>query len=98
MSSSNTCIECGKSIPPDSPGGFCGECLLSLGLEASAEWKVKSVEGAEHGPTPVKQILAGTEPASQTESKAHVCAVTALTEKPGDRIGRYRLLQEIGQG
>src|SRR6516225_9556616 len=96
MSSSNTCIECGKSIPPDSPGGFCGECLLSLGLEASAEGKVKRAERGERGSTLAEQSLA-PELASRIESKTHVCS-TALTEKPGDRIGRYRLLQEIGQG
>src|SRR6185503_1488646 len=37
MSSGDKCRECGAIIPPDSPGGYCGQCLLRLGLETSAE-------------------------------------------------------------
>ena len=35
-----------------------------------------------------------------TEPSVHATAVTAfpLTEKPGDRIGHYKLLQQIGEG
>src|SRR5213075_3202421 len=35
--------------------------------------------------------------ASPGEQRATVVA-TAVTEKPGDRIGRYKLLQQIGEG
>ena len=32
MSSENRCSECGQVIPDESPGGFCAQCLLQLGL------------------------------------------------------------------
>src|SRR6185503_12767742 len=75
MSSGGNCSECGASIPPDSPGGYCGQCLLGLGLVEvqGPESKVQS-----QGPEAARSL--------------------SLTEKPGDRIGRYRLLEEIGRG
>src|SRR5215471_19546470 len=33
-----------------------------------------------------------------TERPAKAAQVLAAVEKPGDRIGRYKLLQEIGEG
>src|SRR5215467_292761 len=66
MSSGSTCRECGAAIPADSPGGFCAQCLLGLGLQQVGSEKTEAAQ--------------------------------PLTEKPGDRIGRYRLLQEIGHG
>src|SRR5579871_1888020 len=74
MSSTGKCEECGRAIPGDSPGGFCAQCLLGLGLGNAESGSGK--EGAAPKPgDPVPQV-----------------------EKPGDRIGRYRLLQEIGHG
>src|SRR5262249_42665459 len=78
MSSDETCRECGKIIPAESPGGFCAECLLSLGLMAHGE--TRKAEG--DGPN-------GERSFAMTE---------AVTQKAGDRIGRYRLVQEIGHG
>ena len=43
MSLGNTCKECGTAIPADSPGGFCTQCLLGLGLNA------ESVQTPLHG-------------------------------------------------
>src|SRR5947207_601550 len=73
MSSGETCRECGTAIPADSPGGFCAQCLLRLGL-LQVQGPESEVQGQESG-------VGGS-----------------LTEKPGERIGRYRLLQEIGHG
>src|SRR5262245_50248416 len=57
MSSSHTCNECGKVIPTESPGGYCSQCLLGLGLESVSE--LPSAQTA--GPcTPVVQLFAGT--------------------------------------
>src|ERR1043166_1128929 len=71
MSPGETCSECGTAIPADSPGGFCGQCLLGLGLQ-----QVQSLKSEV--PPPLRS--------------------SGATGKPGDRIGRYRLLQEIGHG
>ncbi|MCI0748323.1 MAG: serine/threonine-protein kinase [Verrucomicrobia subdivision 3 bacterium] len=88
MSGGGQCSECGKAIPADSPGGYCGQCLLGLGLETeNGEKKPEGGELKPEGPGP---------PSPGGQSKDSLTA--PLTEKPGDRIGRYRLLQEIGHG
>src|SRR5215831_18665302 len=66
MNPCSTCKECGAAIPADSPGGFCAQCLLGLGLPQVESQKTEAGQ--------------------------------PLIEKAGDRIGRYRLLQEIGHG
>src|SRR6266508_4038333 len=89
MSSGSKCRECGTAIPADSPGGFCAQCLLGLGL--SSEDGGKQSDGGDQEPED------GRPPQSE-EIKHRIALTTPLTEKSGDRIGRYRLLQEIGQG
>src|SRR6266545_1589512 len=32
----STCSECGTTIPPDAPGGFCPPCALASGLHLDA--------------------------------------------------------------
>jgi len=92
MTAETTCRECGKLISAESPGGFCAQCLLRLGLEVSSQ-------GPEPKPVHQKPSEDGAEPSSQAEDlKSTIILPVLVTEKPGDRIGRYRLLQEIGQG
>src|SRR5512145_384901 len=101
MSSGSTCRECGTAIPADSPGGFCAQCLLGLGLHEvqSPESKVESPRSRVQSPQSnvQTQISEVQSPRSKVQSQEPVAA-GSLTEKPGDRIGRYRLLQEIGHG
>src|SRR5439155_423405 len=85
MAFGDRCKECGTAIPADSPGGFCAQCLLGLGLE-------KAPGPEEHDPNSPKP------PAEAADARSGRAVVAPLTEKPGDRIGRYRLLQEIGHG
>ena len=90
MSSGSTCRECGTAIPADSPGGFCGQCLLGLGLK-------EAEDQPESASNPVEQDTDA--PKSPPEShRGAASGFPSLTEKFGDRIGRYRLLQEIGHG
>src|SRR5216117_2139442 len=90
MSSGSTCRECGTAIPADSPGGFCGQCLLGLGLK-------EAEDQPESASNPVEQDTDA--PKSPPEShRGAASGFPSLTEKLGDRIGRYRLLQEIGHG
>src|SRR6266850_4775641 len=91
MTSGDNCKECGVAVPADSPGRFCAQCLLRLGLEQpepdqspDPETDNPNGEHAEQSPKP--GLKSTTRPAPP------------LTEKPGDRIGRYRLLEEIGHG
>src|SRR5215470_6839585 len=100
MSVLKTCSECGQPVPGDSPGGYCAQCLLNLGLDKSAESKAQIAESA----TPQSEQLPNKDPIGRASiSRTVELAPTAvmaipLTEKAGDRISRYRLLQEIGQG
>src|SRR6185436_12112100 len=89
MSSGEKCRECGTAIPAESPGGFCAQCLLGLGLE-------KPEDQPESASNPVEDPDASKSPAESLRGAAP--GFPSLTEKSGDHIGRYRLLQEIGHG
>jgi WD40 repeat protein/serine/threonine protein kinase len=102
MSAGEICRECGVVIPTGSPGGFCAECLLRLGLAAAgqgsevgdqrSEVGEQRSEGGEGG-------LVQTQSTAETEVLQSTLGIASpSTEKAGDRIGRYRLLQEIGHG
>jgi WD40 repeat protein/tRNA A-37 threonylcarbamoyl transferase component Bud32 len=101
MVSENECRECGAVIPSGSPDGLCGKCLLGLGLEAAqgvleataldadAEAQAQaagsagdSIEPSLPAPGPVKTLVVDP----------------SATEEPGGRIGRYKLLEKIGEG
>ncbi|MBI3848903.1 MAG: tetratricopeptide repeat protein [Verrucomicrobia bacterium] len=87
MPESRTCSRCGAELPSDAPGGHCLQCLLQLGLaaqEKTAQFGVPPSGGQSEEPA-----KAGTPSAVTTP---------LLAEKPGDRIGHYKLLQQIGEG
>ena len=93
MSAGNTCRECGAAVPDGSPGGLCGKCLLALGLERfPADLEMTSTAAAafsSHQPSA---------PATAQGPSGTIALNLPLREKPGDRIGRYKLLQQIGEG
>src|SRR5436309_5469304 len=89
MSSGSTCGECGTTIPADSPGGFCAQCLLGLGLKSAEDQPETQSKPAAQDPN---------SPAESESLRGAASDFPSLSEKSGDRIGRYRLLQEIGHG
>jgi serine/threonine protein kinase/tetratricopeptide (TPR) repeat protein len=118
MSAGGNCGECGAAIPADSPGGFCPQCLLRLGMlvedggRRSEDAGRKTEDGGQRtGDGGQRTEDGGQEPEGEAASLGESSAPTRAgsvergdgiglpeREKPGDRIGRYRLLQEIGQG
>src|SRR5438876_11973189 len=85
MSSGDKCKECGTAIPADSPGGFCAQCLLGLGLGSNAEGGLArltqaSAPGAEETPTQASAPL------------------TPFTGTKLRYFGDYELLEEIARG
>jgi WD40 repeat protein/serine/threonine protein kinase len=92
----NSCKECGKDIPADNPGGFCAQCLLELGLDLSAE--NPHAENQTQSLAAPKDALTAPNPDPASFQQTVAVSSSSLTERAGDRVGRYRLLQEIGQG
>src|SRR5437773_11574043 len=85
MSSDNKCKECGTAIPADSPGGFCAQCLLRLGLGSNAE----------RGREPLTQTPAPT--ADETPTQAS-CPLPPSAGAKLRYFGDYELLEEIARG
>src|SRR6185436_14784944 len=85
MNPASTCKECGTTIPADSAGGWCPQCLLGLGLDEvrEAESRAQNEKG-------------GKEKTGQTGWDTKTSDL--LPEGSVDRIGRYRLLKELGYG
>ena len=82
MSVVRRCRECGGVLPPEGPTGLCAKCLLLLAIE----------EGQRPVPEESVQI-----PMPEAQNQAASIS-RDLTEKPGDKIGPYKLLERIGQG
>jgi len=55
MNPGTVCRECGAPVPADSPGGFCAQCLLGLGLSPAQE----STTGSETA-VPSQELKAGS--------------------------------------
>ena len=92
MSGLSRCSECGA--PLSEPGAACSRCLLAAGLEATGEPKLrKDFLGefpADKGAAPARD--SGSSPSARSPFSAPVA------EKAGERIGRYKLLERIGEG
>ena len=88
---SGTCPRCGTALTPDVPQGLCPKCLLaaavppgdSVGLDALG---VASAIGA------ASEALTGDASAAETISSA------PAHEEAGSSIGRYKMLEKIGEG
>src|SRR5690349_6874770 len=96
------CRECGAALQAESPSGYCGSCLIALSLEEFEKDKRNPPPGELEWREAEKAGLLPTTPSSvygnDIKSKGNPFSSSFRTERPGDRIGRYRLLQEIGQG
>ncbi|HAB19713.1 MAG TPA: serine/threonine-protein kinase [Verrucomicrobiota bacterium] len=106
MVTGDRCNECHEAIPAGSPGGFCGRCLLGLALlQASSESQEQPGRvgptglGADELEASLNLERSLGRPASPShELKNPPSAGGRSSEEAEDRIGRYRLLEEIGQG
>ena len=76
------CPGCGAELPTEAPGGVCTGCALAQVLTAPEE------TGTDH-------LLLGDIPCTEP-GRAGTGPTPA--EAPGDRIGNYRLLRQIGEG
>ncbi len=92
MNETSRCQQCGALLTGQAVDGLCANCLLKLALEpeptASAEVPAHysaDTAGARH--------LGDHQRVEDTGD-----ATAAPRETAGSRIGRYKLLQEIGEG
>ncbi len=99
--SENKCKECGAVIPSGSPGNLCGKCLLSLGLEAAqGVIDATALDGESEAQAQAGRLAGNSiEPSLQAPGPVETVVVNPPpTEGPGDKIGRYKLLEKIGEG
>jgi WD40 repeat protein/serine/threonine protein kinase len=90
MPEARNCPVCGTELPDDSTTGQCVQCLLQLALDA-ADPALPAL--------PTTRLTAPPAAASPAPPRATgEAAPPSATEKAGDRIGRYKLLQKLGEG
>src|SRR5438552_1125369 len=87
MDTNEKCRECGAPIPSGSPPGFCARCLLNVGLERATEVQ-----------SPGSKVQSQRLGQSASTIPSLSAPPRQITEQPGDSIGRYKLLQQIGEG
>ncbi len=84
MPAERMCSQCGAPLPEHAPGGRCPRCLVQLALEDSAG-----------GQGDVRPETGGVDLPGQTVVQS---GPDAVAERTGMMIGRYKLLQQIGEG
>ncbi len=77
------CTRCGAVLTDETPLRVCAACALAGVLDSPPAEKDAEILRRENVPAP------GARPSVLRGS---------VSEKPGDRIGRYKLLQQIGEG
>src|SRR5262245_3067249 len=85
MPEASLCPECGAPLPANWPKGLCSRCALQGALEMTGgESKVLLAESPESG--------------VQSPKFGETFPLPKHTETSGTRIGRYKLLEQIGEG
>jgi WD40 repeat protein/serine/threonine protein kinase len=93
----NRCPRCRNELPPEAPGGVCPACAFGEALsESPVEGGVDRLS-LEDIPVPAKQEAFPAAAGAVKPDKARSLP-RRTRDKPGDRIGRYKLLEEIGEG
>src|SRR5579859_3947823 len=85
MAAEPICAECGAPLPENAPGNRCPKCLLQLGLE-------------EPGNDAEPAKLSAPGKAAPDEAPGPPRESDSVEERIGTTIGRYKLLQQIGEG
>jgi len=86
MLAAPACRKCGSALFREAPDGLCGKCVRQVTFEAGELADADEFDGA------------GTfiHPASPTSFASAL--VQLKREMPGEVIGNYRLVEELGEG
>src|SRR5437879_4280869 len=83
MAETRTCPKCGAKLAGDALGGLCPKCVAQRALGSA------NADSA----TVVSEIQSSSLPPPGSTIR-----VELPSDKPGDKIGPYKLLEEIGEG
>src|SRR5436190_18011342 len=85
MAENRTCSTCGAQLAADARGGLCAPCALRRVIEE-----------------PYESNEAGEQPSSAQSQSSGWEEISAFAftapEKGGDQIGRYKLIEPLGEG
>ena len=83
MDETRTCPKCGAELAGEALGGLCPKCIAQLALGSA------NTDSA----TAASEIQGRSPPAPGAKIRQEIAS-----DKPGDKIGPYKLLEEIGEG
>src|SRR6266516_2890091 len=99
MSETQKCLVCGAELPSNSLDAHCVACSAktALGQPPGNPGAPPSTSDTPASDPATHARSAPTEEASEPGPSSTI-RVEIVTAKPGDRIGHYKLLQQIGEG
>src|SRR6266581_2066812 len=94
MPEPRTCPQCGEALPAEGWQGLCPKCLVRVSLETPEAALEPEPRAGESNPAGQKH-----EPQPEGQGKITGSGESAIpSEQAGMTIGRYKLLQQIGEG
>src|SRR5215472_11525111 len=91
MPATRTCPQCGAPLPAEGWAGLCPKCLVRVSLEPLGT----SLAAAQSAEDESKEAVSA---AGSPERTIVMRESDVLTERTGMMIGRYKLLEQIGEG
>jgi serine/threonine protein kinase/tetratricopeptide (TPR) repeat protein len=96
MSEMKICSSCGAELTNDAPSGLCVPCTLRKVLEPPSEALTESDAPSQQGRGSAAQNghVAGPDPSPKESAPLSFPSA----ERPGGRIGPYKLIEQLGEG
>ncbi len=99
MATLNQCPKCGADLPKDALGGLCPKCLVQAAFRPETggqEAEIRSQKSEVGG----QRSEGSDQQAAPAEGQTIRLDLDgdSVVESPGLQIGRYKLLEKIGEG